>query len=83
MHILFLFLDGVGLGENDLEHNPLAAAQMPNLYNLLGGRRLLRSSPPLETGRASRAAQLLIARPELQVKSCPWMKGGSDVAPGL
>ena len=67
MHILFLFLDGVGLGENDLEHNPLAAAQMPNLYNLLGGRRLLRSSPPLETGRAS----LLSLDPNMNVGGLP------------
>jgi 2,3-bisphosphoglycerate-independent phosphoglycerate mutase len=41
MRFLFLFLDGVGLGLNDPETNPLARAEMPNLQALLGGRRLL------------------------------------------
>ncbi len=52
MHILFLFLDGVGLGADDPAHNPFAAARMPHLTGLLGGRRLLADTPRLETGRA-------------------------------
>lgn len=58
MRFLFLFLDGVGLGPNDPETNPLARAEMPNLQALLGGRRLLRENlngtgSRLESQRAS------------------------------
>lgn len=56
MHILFLFLDGVGLGADDAAHNPLAAATLPNLTALLGGRRLVASTfattPRVEGARA-------------------------------
>jgi len=53
MRVLFLFLDGVGLGPDDPDINPLARADMPNLARLLGGRRLVADSAPLETPRAS------------------------------
>ena len=51
-HILFIFLDGVGLGSPDPAINPLAAAELPTLTRLLGGRRLLAGTPRLETERA-------------------------------
>lgn len=41
MHFLFLFLDGVGLGPDDPSTNPFARASMPNLQELLGGKRML------------------------------------------
>ena len=41
MRVLFLFLDGVGLGPDDPNTNPLAQAAMPNLSRLLNGRRLV------------------------------------------
>lgn len=53
MHLLFLFLDGVGLGPDDPAVNPLAAAAMPNLTGLLDGRRLTAGVAPLDTARAS------------------------------
>lgn len=34
-HVLFLFLDGVGLGKNDPEHNPFATAHLPTLKQLI------------------------------------------------
>ena len=37
MSILFMFLDGVGLGANDPLTNPFAGAEMPNLQKLLDG----------------------------------------------
>lgn len=37
MHILFLFLDGVGIGKKDAAANPFFAARLPNLSVLLGG----------------------------------------------
>lgn len=46
-HVLFFFLDGVGLGEDDPIHNPFAAAHTPLLDDLAGGRWL--------RGRESRA----------------------------
>lgn len=55
MNFLFLFLDGVGLGADDAETNPFATAEMPNLINLLGGKRLLElpSGVILEAPRAT------------------------------
>jgi 2,3-bisphosphoglycerate-independent phosphoglycerate mutase len=35
--VLMLFLDGVGLGDADPEGNPLAAATLPSLRELIGG----------------------------------------------
>jgi len=52
MRILFLFLDGVGLGADNPAVNPLARAEMPNLQNLLGGQRLF-AEAPIETQRAT------------------------------
>ncbi len=49
MHILFLFLDGVGLGEPEPDVNPLVAADLPVLRRVLGAtptlvRRRLRTT---------------------------------------
>lgn len=52
-HFLFLFMDGIGFGADDPTTNPFAAARMPNLQALLGGRRLVRGVVPLETERAT------------------------------
>ncbi|MCJ7433866.1 MAG: hypothetical protein MUO77_10300 [Anaerolineales bacterium] len=46
MRLLFLFLDGIGLGENDPEINPFVRANMPTLKFLLGGRILTHHSAP-------------------------------------
>lgn len=51
-HILFIFLDGVGLGAPDVATNPLAAAEIPELTALLGGRKPLAGVPRLESERA-------------------------------
>jgi hypothetical protein len=53
MKILFLFLDGVGLGEADPQRNPFARASMPALVDLLEGRRMLLNAAPHESRRAS------------------------------
>lgn len=39
--VLFLFLDGVGMGEDDPTRNPFAATRMPQLERLLDGHRLV------------------------------------------
>lgn len=46
-------MDGVGLGANDPQSNPLARVAMPNLEALLGGKRLLAESAPLENENAT------------------------------
>jgi hypothetical protein len=53
MRVLFIFLDGVGLGADDPERNPFARAQMPTLEGLLQGHHLLSSTAPLDSQRAT------------------------------
>ncbi len=53
MRILFLFLDGVGLGADAPAINPLASAAMPHLTGLLDGHKLVAGAAPLETARAT------------------------------
>ena len=53
MYLLFLFLDGVGLGPNDPEHNPFAAANMPVFRNLLGGKPLVSEIVPFVGDRVT------------------------------
>ncbi len=53
MHILALFLDGIGLGENDPEKNPFAAAHMPTIMELTNGKRWLAETDIQHTARAS------------------------------
>ena len=56
MKLLFVFLDGFGLGLDDPGVNPLARAAMPHMVALLEGRRLVAGTMPLETPRASLVA---------------------------
>ncbi len=51
--VLFLFLDGVGLGPPDSGINPLRAAEMPNLRRLLNGRPLDAALEPFHGKQAS------------------------------
>src|SRR5258706_3442884 len=53
MRVLFMFLDGVGLGVDDPIINPLARAHMPHLHRLLGGQKMLAASAPYNGPRAS------------------------------
>ncbi|MFQ6059299.1 MAG: hypothetical protein ACE5MB_10535 [Anaerolineae bacterium] len=53
MRVLFLFLDGVGLGEDDPERNPFLNARMPHLQGLLGGQMPLRERGRIEAERAT------------------------------
>ena len=50
--ILALFLDGIGLGEDDPQKNPFAAADMPTILELTGGRRWLAKTGRQHTARA-------------------------------
>lgn len=55
MKFLFVFLDGVGLGESDPARNPFARAELPALEALLDGHRLVAETAPLHNRRASLA----------------------------
>lgn len=75
MKILFLFLDGIGLGDNNPEINPFARANMPNLQSLLAGKALIQSTAPFEGENIS----LLSIDPNLGVKGLPQSATGQAV----
>lgn len=52
MHILLLFLDGIGLGDNNPAINPFAAAHLPTLNALANGHRWLRETGFQQSARA-------------------------------
>ena len=56
MRVLFIFMDGIGLGENNQDINPFANAKMPNLNALLDGRSLFKDAAPFHGERASLVA---------------------------
>jgi 2,3-bisphosphoglycerate-independent phosphoglycerate mutase len=64
LRLLFIFLDGVGLGNDDPQINPFARIEMPTLERLLGGRKLIAREAPVETEWATLLA--LDARLETQ-----------------
>ncbi len=53
MTVLFMFLDGVGLGPDDPLTNPFACADLPNLQKLLDGEKLIAASAPFNGESAS------------------------------
>lgn len=67
MKLLFIFLDGIGLGRNDPATNPLARAKMPNLNAILEGGALLAGSAPF----AGAQATLLAVDPAVGVEGLP------------
>jgi 2,3-bisphosphoglycerate-independent phosphoglycerate mutase len=75
MKLLFLFLDGIGLGDNDPQKNPFARAEMPTLRSLLGGQTLTRESAPFE----GESASLLSVDSNLGVKGLPQSATGQSV----
>src|SRR6266498_1283837 len=75
MRVLFIFLDGIGLGENNPETNPFARAKMPNLNNLLDGRSLIKDSAPFHGERAT----LLAIDPAVGVNGLPQSATGQAI----
>lgn len=75
MKLLFLFLDGIGLGENDPQKNPFTRAKMPYLQSLLGGQPLIYNTAPFDGERVS----LLAVDPNLGVKGLPQSATGQSV----
>jgi hypothetical protein len=52
MHIVIIFLDGIGLGDNDPAVNPFAVINAPTLHSFANGQRWLRTTPRTESERA-------------------------------
>ncbi|MGJ3240788.1 MAG: hypothetical protein ACFE0Q_18925 [Anaerolineae bacterium] len=52
-HILFIFVDGIGLGLDDPDSNPFARAEMPTLTALTAGQRWLQGNIRHETSRTT------------------------------
>lgn len=75
MRVLFIFLDGIGLGENNPETNPVARAQMPNLNKLLEGRSLLKESAPFHGEHAT----LVAVDPAIGVDGLPQSATGQAI----
>ena len=75
MRVLFIFLDGIGLGENNPETNPFAHAKMPHLNQLLDGRSLLKESAPFHGEYAS----LLAVDPAVGVNGLPQSATGQAI----
>lgn len=75
MRVLFIFLDGIGLGENNPETNPFARAKMPNLNQLLDSRSLLKESAPFHGERAS----LVAVDPAVGVNGLPQSATGQAI----
>lgn len=73
--ILFIFMDGIGLGADDPEINPIARAEMPFLGSLLGGRKLTASAAPYE----SKTVSLLALDAGLGVDGLPQSATGQAV----
>jgi hypothetical protein len=75
MRVLFIFLDGIGLGENDPETNPFARANMPNLNRWLGGKSLLKEAAPFHGEQAT----LLPVDPAVGVSGLPQSATGQAI----
>lgn len=52
MHVLLIFLDGIGLGADDPTVNPFAAARTPTMWELANGNRWLASTGRQRSARA-------------------------------
>jgi len=75
MKLLFLFLDGIGLGADNPETNPFISANMPTLEALLGGKKMIASSAPFE----GESLSLRSVDPNLGVKGLPQSATGQAV----
>src|SRR4030095_15905750 len=75
MRVLFIFMDGIGLGENNLETNPFARAKMPNLNKLLDGRSLLKDAAPFHGNNAT----LVAVDPAVGVSGLPQSATGQAI----
>ena len=67
MNVLFIFLDGVGLGEDNPEKNPFVSAYSPTFDNLLSGMKILAKNTPF----SSRYCTMLSIDAQMGVEGLP------------
>jgi 2,3-bisphosphoglycerate-independent phosphoglycerate mutase len=67
LRVLLVFVDGLGLGADDLSVNPLLRAPMPTLRSLLGGRDLSAAAVPY----AAEGLRVVPTDPLLDVPGLP------------
>jgi len=53
MSLLFIFIDGIGLGPRDPKTNPFVLAEMPVLEELLGGQKMTLDAVPVDNHLAT------------------------------
>jgi len=75
MHILLIFLDGIGLGDDNPEINPFAIANTPTLHALAGGQRWLRGVDRVVTERST----FIATDPRMGVAGKPQSGSGQAV----
>ncbi|MDP1714238.1 MAG: hypothetical protein Q8L41_05780 [Anaerolineales bacterium] len=75
MKLLFIFLDGIGLGDDNPEINPFVSAEMPYLQSLLGGQKMIKGAAPCESDQVT----LLPIDAGLGVKGLPQSATGQAV----
>jgi hypothetical protein len=68
---ILVFLDGVGIGADDAAFNPFAAASLPRLQALLGGRRLVAEEMDADGRIVAERAVLAAADATLGVEGLP------------
>lgn len=75
MNLLFIFVDGIGLGPDNPETNPFARASMPAIRGLINGAKLTIEHAPINSQRAT----LLALDACLQVAGLPQSATGQAV----
>ena len=76
-HVLFLFLDGIGLGKPDPEVNPFVRANLSTLNHLIGDQPLTEEAVPYR----GEAASLTALDANLSVAGAPQSASGQAVRP--
>ncbi len=76
MKLLFIFLDGVGLGEDNPVTNPFVQTAMPNLEKILGGHKLIADGHHSDAGAdyylvKTKRASLLTLDARLGIEGIP------------
>jgi 2,3-bisphosphoglycerate-independent phosphoglycerate mutase len=69
--VILVFLDGVGIGAGDAAFNPFAAAHLPRIQALLGGRRMVADDLDADGRIISERAVLAAADATLGVEGLP------------
>lgn len=77
MSVLMIFIDGLGLGDDNPATNPLVTTAMPHLQRLLGGAALVRTALPSGGGVYEAGEAVLVA-----VDSCLGVPGLPQSATG-